>query len=137
MDRLAILLFLHTSLLLPKGETMPDVFDGDDREIDHVTSVALFGGLIRTIVYQPASVVGFRDKAEDLTGGKTAAMDDYEAVAEMFIQILTRIHVSGQTVTVGDFLQRVGDLLNVEAVEKAMKTPESVRTLDNMPVSLN
>ena len=116
---------------------MPEKFEGEDRGINHALAVQLFGGLIRTIVYQPASIAGFRDKAEELTGGKTAADDDFEAVAEMFVQILTRIHVVGDTVTVGDFLNRVGDLLNVEAVEKAMKTPESVRTLDNMPVSLN
>ena len=114
--------------------------DGDERTINHAMAVGLFGGMIRTIAYHPAVVAGFMDRAEDLTEGKTppSAKDDYEAVAEMFIQIISRNHQKPEDpVRVGDFINRVGDLLNVEVVEKLQGDPSSCRTLDNIPVSVN
>jgi len=112
---------------------------GDDKVIDQQVAVNLFGGLIRTIAYQPAVVAGFMERAKELTGGDTSAEDDYEAVAEMFIQILTRnlMHQDEKPVNVRNFIDRVGDLINVKVIEKVTDEPKSCRTLDNIPVSAN
>lgn len=109
----------------------------DDRKINHTMAVSLFGGLIRTVAYQPSCLKGFMGRAESLTGGRCFAEDDYEALAEMFVQILKREELSGKAVTVGEFLTRVGDLLDAESCERAMNDPKSTRTLDNIPVSMN
>ena len=113
--------------------------NGDEKVIDQVVAVGLFGALIRTIVYQPAVASGFMERAEEFTDGQTSAKDDYEAVAEMFIQILTRNlrYTDKEPVRVGNFVDRVGDLLNVEVIEKEQNDPTSCRTLDHIPVSLN
>lgn len=112
---------------------------GDDKVIDYDVAVSLFGGLIRTVAYQPAVFAGFLERAEDLTGGPTSAKDDYEALAELFIQTLTRnLKYSDKgPVRVVDFIDRVADLLNAEVIEKSEDEPKSCRTLDNIPVSAN
>lgn len=123
-------------------------YEGADCVICWDRAVQLFGALIRTIAYQPSSIAGFQKRAEELTGGKPpVADDDYEAVAELFVQVckvirwrtseLSELSGGKVDVTVGKFLDRVGALLDVDSVTKAMEEPESVRTLDNIPVSLN
>jgi len=112
---------------------------GDEKVIDHSDAVSLFGGVICTAVYNPSVISGAKERAEELTvsDAPTAAKNDFEAIAELFVQTLAKNMDGENPITVGMFVDRVGCLLNHDRVSKVLDDPKSVRTLDNIPISVN